>query len=328
MKMVWAVVKKLYKYLPRENMTKMTISTLIISTLALRALAFPIYVDGDGGDGGGDDTTSTYVETATDITSLDSEATTMDNAITTIPQYNCGYSNVEFDTSLNTFANNDTVWFYGDETSNCGPPGNGKPCTGSMYFTGNYGDYFGYMPYSVWYTFKLKEGNWMVTLYYNYNGGQTSMVDNVVCNGNEYKSTLTRCMFNEDLYSYEFFKYYQFNFYTTCTYDLDTDSMFFNLEQESRTCVGNDGTTNDNRFTQSQFDNWTPQESFVVSDVDEFCPNCVPTVTVTNTATATATETETVTSTPCPTPTPTCVSCGDSVVVNVNVNTKSKVVEA
>lgn len=322
-------------------MMKITIS-MIISTLALQALSapFPVYIDGgdgDGGDGGGDTTTdvvtTTAVDTSTDITPLNQEATSMDDAITTIPQYNCGYSNVEFDTSLNTFANNDTVWFYGDETSNCGPPGNGQPCTGSMYFTGNYGDYFGYMPYSVWYTFKLTEGNWIATLYYNYNGGQTSMIDNVVCNGNEYKSTLTRCMFNEELYSYEFFKYYQFNFYITCTYDVDTDIMFFNLEQESRTCVGKDGTTNDNRFTLSQFDNWSPKESFVVSDDEDFCPNCVPTVTetatVTNTATATATETvtNTVTSTPCPTPTPTCVSCGDGgkVVVNVNVNTKSKV---
>lgn len=321
---------------------KITIS-MILSTLALRALGavpYPVvYVDGDGGDGGdggGDEVTTTSVDATTDVTPLDQEATTMDNAITTIPQYNCGYSNVEFDTSLNTFANNDTVWFYGDDNSNCGVPSNGKPCTGFMYFTGNYGDNFGYMPYSVWYTFKVQEGNWMVTLYYNYNEGQTSIVDNVVCNGNEYKSTLTRCMFNEELYSYEFFKYYQFNFYTSCTYDLDTDTMNFNLDQESRTCVGKDGTTNDNRFTLAHFEDWCPKESFVVSDDEDFCPNCVPkpttvtetaTATVTNTATSTETVTNTVTSTPCPTPTPTCVSCGDGgkVVVNVNVNTKTKV---
>lgn len=321
-------------------MMKITIS-LILSSLALQVLSAPhpppSYVDGDG-DGGdyGDGGVDTPTDVSTDITPLNQEATSIDDAITTIPQYNCGYSNVDFDTSLNTFAKNDTVWFYGDDSSNCKTP-NGQPCTGYMYMTGNYGDYFGYMPYSVWYTFKQQQsGDWMVTLRYNYNQGQTSVVDSVICDGNEYKSSLNRCMFNEELYSYEFFKYYQFNFYTTCTYNPDTDTMYFNLDQESRTCVSKDGTTNDNRFTLANFDDWCPKDSFVVSDENDFCPNCEPkpttvteTATVTNTATQTETVTNTVTSTstPCPTPTPTCVSCGsggDNIVVNVNVNSKNK----
>lgn len=304
-------------------MMKLVLSS-ILSTLALRALAIPYpsvpypETSSDGGDGGGD--------------ILSSESTFISDVTTVIPQYNCGYTDVEFDDSLNTFASNDTVWFYADDNANCGPPENGKPCNGYMLFTGNYGDYFGYMPYSVWYTFETFNDDWVVTLRYNYNGGQTSIVDTVLCDGNEYKSTLNRCMFNEELYSYEFFKYYQFNFYTTCTYDSDANTMFFNLEQESRTCVSDDGTTNDNRFTLSQFDNWCPQESYVQSDVDEFCPNCRPTPpppetqTVTNTVTETTTATATATATVTNSPTPTCVSCegGNNIVVNVNVQNKNK----
>jgi hypothetical protein len=231
-----------------------------------------------------------------------------------IPQNNCGYSNVNFDTSLNTFQLNDTIWFYyGSDTSNCAEP-NGVPCDGSMYMTGNYGNYFGYLPYTVWYEFsnfgrKNDDIYWVVTLRYNYNGGQTSIADVIPCDGYEYATQLTRCMFDEKIYNFEFFKYYQFFFYTTCTYDFDTQLINFNLDQESRTCTNTNGNVNTNRFNQANFNDWSPVSFTLRSDEDEFCPDCSPTTTVEPTATTTE---------PVPTEKP-CRSCGD-IIINVNVN--------
>jgi hypothetical protein len=226
---------------------------------------------------------------------------------------------------LNTFASNDTVWFYyGDSDSNCGAP-NGNSCNGYMYMTGNYGEHFGYVPYSVWYTFKNVADTWFITLRFNYNNGQTSIVDTVACDGYEHLSTLNRCMFDENLYSFEFYNFYQFDFFTRCSYDTDLDTMAFTLDQQSRTCVG-DGNVNTNRFQLATFQDWCPTDTVVITDESEFCPGCQTTTTeVVPTSTEVPCET---TEVPVPPPPakPACLSCGsgDNITVNVNINNKNK----
>lgn len=249
-----------------------------------------------------------------------------------IPNFNCGYSNVEFDDSLNYFQPNDTVWFfYSDGVSNCAEPLGGTPCTSLMYMTGNYGAYFGYVPYSVWYDFeKWGDDQWAVTLRYNYNEGQTSIVDTIPCDRsrNERKSQLSRCMFDEDLYSFGFFKHYQFNFYTTCYYNPKLNEVSLNIDQESVTCTDlYDGTNVVNRFNLVSFTGWTPRESIILSDEPEFCPNCATATTTTTCEPPTPTPTDTYI-TPVPTETETstetvtlpCLSCQGEGGGNVNVN--------
>lgn len=250
-----------------------------------------------------------------------------------VPQNDCGYRNIEFDTSLNYFQSNDTVWFYDtDDVSNCHEPDQeGTPCKSSMLFTGSYGNYFGHMPFSVWYDFVQVESSWAVTLRYNYNNGHTVIVDTVACDGYEHASRLTKCMFDEELYSYEFFKYYQFTFFATCTFDIETGYIDFNLDHQSETCVDEYNTINTNRFTLASFEKWSVYEVVVVnSDETEFCNNCVPTTTTYEPVTPTEpceTTTEvpvTPTSThrpPKPTPTPKpCKNCSGDNIANVNVN--------
>ncbi len=290
-------------------MTNIMITSMLISTIGAVAMIPP----------------PPLVSTTTDVV----ETSYTDEQITNyIPQYNCGYSNVNFDTSLNTFQPNDTIWFYyGDDTSNCEQPNSGTPCKGSMLMTGNYGNYFGYLPYSVWYDFSNfgKDGDdyWVVTLRYNYNGGQTSITDVIPCDGFEYVTQLTRCMFDEQLYNFEFFKYYQFFFYTTCTYNFETQLVNFNLDQESRTCTGTDGNVNINRFNLAGFSDWYPFTSVIGSDENAFCPDCRPTTTVEPPATTTPCETSTTEPVPVPTepvPKP-CRSCGNGdITISVQVN--------
>ena len=309
-------------------MNKITILS-ILSTLALQTLSYPLqvgdggsYVDGgDGGSGDNGDGGSGGVDPL-----VDSNTKYVDNYSTVIPQNNCGYSNTVFDTSLNTFASNDTVWFYyGDSDSNCGAP-NGNSCNGYMYMTGNYGEHFGYVPYSVWYTFKNVADTWFITLRFNYNNGQTSIVDTVACDGYEHLSTLNRCMFDENLYSFEFYNFYQFDFFTRCSYDTDLDTMAFTLDQQSRTCVG-DGNVNTNRFQLATFQDWCPTDTVVITDESEFCPGCVQTTTTEVVPTSTEVPCET-TEVPVPPPPakPACLSCGsgDNITVNVNINNKNK----
>lgn len=259
-----------------------------------------------------------------------------DGGLTTvIPNNQCGYTLGDYPTPEYTFASNDTVWFYEPSLpSNCGAPDNtDTPCRGDMVFTGDFGTgpaTNGFNPYTVWYDFTdfgtTDESAWVYTIRFNYNQGQTSIVATFPCDGIEYDSELNKCMFDEELYTTDFFKYYRFTFFSTCTYDATRDTIAFDLYQQSETCVGDLGEVNTNKFTLASFTDWYPLESTVVSDDPEFCPDCsIPTTTdaPTTTRVPTTTEPETTTTTaPAITENPAappgkCKSCQN---VNVTVN--------
>lgn len=246
----------------------------------------------------------------------------------TLPQNNCGYSNVNFDPSYNeNIASNDTVWFY--ETtlpSNCGPQTTELGCVSEMYMTGPY-SFLGQVPYAVNYYFNQVGSTTMVSLYYNYNNSATHMIASVPCNGiQDYSITLSKCMFNEELYQYQFFTHYKFNFYLSCSYDCNTGLVDFNLDQESETCVGGyECEPTRNRFNLVNFNDWSLETVNVDNGASQdFClpvPPPEPTTTVTPpvpTETVTVTPTSTVTTT-------TCKSCGGGdVVINIqNSNTNT-----
>lgn len=248
----------------------------------------------------------------------------------TLPQNNCGYSNVEFDTSLNSqFASNDTVWFFESTLpSNCGPQNTEQGCVTEMYMTGPY-SFLGYVPYAVNYYFTQVGSTTMVSLYYNYNNSATHMIASVPCNGvQDYSITLSKCMFTEELYQYQFFTQYLFNFYLSCSYDRRSGLVDFNLDQESLTCIGGPECNYiRNRFNLVNFNSWYMETAQVDSgSSQEFCqpPPMPPTPPPPTTTTVAPPVTETVTIVPTVTTT-TCKSCADGdVVINIqNTNTNS-----
>lgn len=195
--------------------------------------------------------------------------------LTYIPQHNCGYDNVKYKNNQIYFTSNDTVLFYYYAgVSNCAQPNAGTPCSSYLRFTGDFGAKYNnnkLVPYNVWYDFKLIGKQWFVTLRYNYNNGQTSIIDMIPCDKERHKNTLSKCMFDERLYSYKFFNYYQFSFYTTCSYN-SKSGLSFKLEQQAKTCTGN-RITNINNFVLAEFSNWkAPYESIIIQeDTQEYC---------------------------------------------------------
>lgn len=249
-----------------------------------------------------------------------------------LPQNNCGYTDVQFNTSLNgNLGSNDTIWFY--ETllpSNCGPQDSDLGCVSEMFMTGPYSE-LGFVPYTVWYYFTQVGRTTLVNLYYNYNNSATHLVGSVPCdNVEDYLMTLSPCMFNEMLYTYEFFTQYKFNFYLSCSLDKN-NNVHFNLDQESLTCIGGVDENGNcdivkNRFNLVNFDNWYLDNAYVDNGSgSEFCPPPPG-------PTPTPTETSTTTDVPVPTETPTgsgsgCKSCQGNIIINIsNTNTNTNVV--
>lgn len=273
-----------------------------------------------GGDGGNDPTPDT--------------STNSGGFTVVLPQNNCGYTDVKFDTSLNgNLQDNDTIWFYNTLLpSNCGPQDTDLGCVSEMYMTGPY-SVLGHVPYTVWYYFRNVGSTTLVDLYYNYNNSATHLVGSVPCDGvQDYQMTLSPCMFNEQLYSYQFYTQYKFNFYLSCSVD-DNNNVKFNIDQESLTCLGgvdDYGNCNiaKNRFNLVNFDNWYLENAYVDNGSGpEFCPPPSP-------PEPTFTETDTPTSTDSPTPTPTepvgppCKSCQGNIIINIsttNSNTNTVV---
>lgn len=251
----------------------------------------------------------------------------------TLPQNDCGYNNVDFDPSYNSqITSNDTVWFFESNLpSNCGPQTTEQGCVTEMYMTGPY-DFLGYVPYTVNYYFSFIGSTPMVSLYYNYNNSATHMIASVPCDVDNYEITLSKCMFSEDLYHYQFFTHYQFNFYLTCSYDRWSGLVGFNLDQESLTCIGGPECNYiRNRFNLVNFDNWYLETVNVNNGASQdFCqPTPVPPPQPTTTTVAPPV-TETVTVTPTVT-TSTCKSCANGdIVININnsnSNTNSAAVQ-
>jgi hypothetical protein len=260
---------------------------------------------------------SSYLDSVVDDTDLRPGLTV------TLPQNNCGYSDIDFDTSLNSqIASNDTVWFFESSLpSNCGPQNTEQGCVTEMYMTGPY-SFLGYVPYAVNYYFTQVGSTTMVSLYYNYNNSATHTIASVPCNGvQDYSITLNKCMFSEELYHYQFFTQYLFNFYLSCSYDRRSGLVDFNLDQESLTCTGESYIRN--RFNLVNFNSWSMETAQVDSgSSQEFCQPPPPTTTTV----APPPVTETVTVVPTvTTTTTTCKSCANGdVVINIqNTNTNS-----
>jgi len=283
-----------------------------MQTITLITLAYAVGVHGAA--------YSSYLDTVTDDTGLVPPLTV------TLPQNNCGYSNVEFDSSYNNqIASNDTVWFMESYLpSNCGPQTTEQGCVTEMFMTGPY-SFLGNVPYAVNYYFSFIGSTPMVSLYYNYNNSATHMIASVPCNVDDYSITLSKCMFTEYLYHYQFFTHYQFNFYLTCSYDRRSGHVDFNLDQESLTCIGGpECKYNRNRFNLVNFNDWYLETVDVNNGASQdFCqptppPPVAPTTTETVTVTPTVTPTVTTTIT-------TCKSCANGdVVINIsNTNTNS-----
>ena len=254
-----------------------------------------------------------------------------------LPQNDCGYTNVVFDNSLNTFNANDTIYFYDTNfPSNCGPQESDLGCVSQMHMTNLY-SVLGFIPYTVWYYFNQVGSTTLVNLYFNYNNSAAFLVGTVPCDGvTDYKMTLSKCMFSEELYQYLFFDYYLFNFYVSCNLD-KYDRVNFNINQESVTCVGGTNSqgncnTNKNLFNLVNFKNWLMVTTEASNGaIEDFCPPPVPsytstssyapTATTTATAVVTTTSTTTTTSTSTSTST-TCKSCGGSgdggIVINIS----------
>lgn len=225
----------------------------------------------------------------------------VNNSIT-LPTNECGYSNVVYNDSLSQFNPDDTVKFYNFESdaSNCGPQNTTLGCVHLQHMTGPF-SIFGYNPYIIWYYPYPINNSYTMNLFYNYNGGSTVMVGAVPCDDQLYMLGLTKCAFNQQLFSYQFYKYYLFDFFIKCSYNGTTMSL--KIDESSDTCVGFDEhekcIINHNIATLVDFQDWIPvpfDYAYDISDFGVYTSSTVelPTITLT-TATVTQNVTETAT---------------------------------
>jgi hypothetical protein len=245
-----------------------------------------------------------------------------------LPTNECGYSNIVYNDSLSTFNSDDTVEFFDfyskntDIVSNCGVPVDNATigCVHLQHMTGPF-SMFGYAPYTIWYYPYPINNSYTMNLFYNYNGGSTIMVGAVPCDDQLYMLGLTKCAFNQQLFSYQFYKYYLFNFYVKCSFNGTTMSL--KIDETADTCVGFEHTQSSERkrvieevtgtietpkcivnhdiVTLVDFQDWVPIPFDYVYDTSDFgvyttstTPTELPTETVTETVNVTLTETETV----------------------------------
>lgn len=169
----------------------------------------------------------------------------------------CGYThrNKNLTTRLEK---NDTIWYYYNRygLSICAEPlPGGVPCASQMYITGELGDMFGCIPYYVWYTFH-NEGTkskpiWINKLWFNFNNTQTYLVDSHVCNDKEYSTTLSRCVYGNNMYQYGFDAHYSVSFDIKCKYS--KNKIDYVLTQNTNVYNGNS-----NSFVLASFNNWRP----------------------------------------------------------------------
>lgn len=227
-----------------------------------------------------------YILFATFINSVYSMA--INNSIT-LPTNECGYSNIIYNNSLYQFNQDDTVQFYNfDALTNCGPQNTTQGCVHLQHMTGPF-SVFGYNPYTIWYYPQIVNDSYSMNLFYNYNGGSTIMVGSVPCDGQLYMLGLTKCAFNQQLFSFQFYKYYLFDFYVQCSYNGTT--MALKIDESSDTCVGFDEhqkcIINHNSNTLVNFQDWIPTPfdyNFDTSDFGVYTSSTtedLPTITVT-----------------------------------------------
>jgi hypothetical protein len=236
----------------------------------------------------------------------------VNNSIT-LPTNECGYSNVVYNDSLSQFNPDDTVKFYNfeSEASNCGPQNTTLGCVHLQHMTGPF-SIFGYNPYTIWYYPYPINNSYTMNLFYNYNGGSTVMIGAVPCDDQLYMLGLTKCAFNQQLFSYQFYKYYLFDFFIKCSYNGTTMSL--KIDESSDTCVGFERSEsrerserrehekciiNHNIATLVDFQDWVPvpfDYAYDISDFGVYTSSTVelPTITLT-TATVTQNVTETAT---------------------------------
>ena len=215
----------------------------------------------------------------------------------------CGYSNIIYNNSLSDLNPTDNVVFYNfqSDASNCGPQNTTLGCVHLQHMTGPF-SMFGYTPYTIWYYPYPINNSYTMNLFYNYNGGSTIMIGAVPCNDNLYMLGLTNCAFNQQLFSYQFYKYYLFNFYIQCGYNGTTMSL--KIDESADTCVGFDTNqkciVNHNQMNLVDFQDWVPvpfDYSYDTSDYGVYTTSTVdaPTETVNVTVFQNVTVTENIT---------------------------------
>lgn len=227
------------------------------------------------------------------------------NNSVTLSTNECGYTNIVYNDSLSTFNSDDNVEFFdfysknSDITSNCGVPdgNNTLGCIHLQHMTGPF-SMFGYAPYTIWYYPYPINNSYTMNLFYNYNGGSTVMVGAVPCDDQLYMLGLTKCAFNQQLFSYQFYKYYLFDFYIRCSFNGTT--MGLKIDETADTCVGFDEhekcLVNHDAVTLVDFKDWVPIPFDYVYDTSDFgvyttstSTTELPTVTVTETLNVTET---------------------------------------
>jgi hypothetical protein len=167
---------------------------------------------------------------------------------------------------------------------------------------------FGYNPYTIWYYPYPVNDSFVMNLFYKFEDGDTIMLGSVPCDGNSYQLGLTNCAFNKQLFSYQFYKYFRFDFFANCTFNGTT--MGFALDENVDTCVGFDDyqkcIVNHNSINLVNFQDWEPVPFNYSHDTSNFgvyptttLSTIVPTITetlnVTLTINVTVTETQNVT---------------------------------
>jgi hypothetical protein len=229
----------------------------------------------------------------------------------TFPTSECGYNTIVYNDSLSNFNMDDNVWFYNTNSveSNCGPQNTTLGCVHLQYMTGPF-SIFGYNPYTIWYYPYPVNDSFVMNLFYKFEDGDTIMLGSVPCDGNSYQLGLTNCAFNKQLFSYQFYKYFRFDFFANCTFNGTT--MGFVLDESVDTCVGFDDyqkcIVNHNSINLVNFQDWEPVPFNYSHDTSNFgvyptttLSTIVPTITetqsVTLTINITVTETQNITQT-------------------------------
>jgi hypothetical protein len=169
---------------------------------------------------------------------------------------------------------------------------------------------FGYNPYTIWYYPYPVNDSFVMNLFYKFEDGDTIMLGSVPCDGNSYQLGLTNCAFSKQLFSYQFYKYFRFEFFANCTFNGTT--MGFALDESVDTCVGFDDyqkcIVNHNSINLVNFQDWEPVPFNYSHDTSNFgvyptttLSTIVPTITetqsVTLTINITVTETQNITQT-------------------------------
>lgn len=153
---------------------------------------------------------------------------------------NCGYSDIVFDTSLNTFLPGDQVAFAPRVNATTDDPicDEHGVCKYTMatYASSD----FGFVDFRIKYFFtQFKDDTPQLSITWMYNNSFDFLLGTMPCNDVNYKYSMAidKCMFSEKMYTHRFFDVFKFVINAYCNYDVTSANTSVHIDLVADTCV-------------------------------------------------------------------------------------------